>query len=314
MRIIPEYEPVGKLYLSFVRNFYHTRFDYGQTICDMISSVPEEVDVEVFISSDETAEFMDLLDVNAIRRERVDLNTYSPLRGILAEYFPVFCQAPDGGGVGLHFKHEKLDLADYLHRFSGDIIDEMGFRSLRMKQNFATAKIAINDDLCLISEEDSDGEQARARLDFFRENFPDQHFEPVEPLAGDNTKDLDMFLWPILPEVWLVSEYPRSSPQAASVEPTVRKIREYGHQVIRIPGLPKVEYSDVNTMPNYANGVVLNDVALCPFYDRSEDRMVYDILESLGYGVKPIDCRKIIESNSGLHCISKTVPSALLGN
>ena len=124
MRIIPEYEPVGKLYLSFVRDFFHTRFEYGQTICDVVSTVPEEVDVEVFISDDEVPVFQDLLDLNVIDRNRVSLNPFSPLRGILAEYFPVFCETHHGSGVGLHFKHDRLDLSDFLH-LSLDLIADL---------------------------------------------------------------------------------------------------------------------------------------------------------------------------------------------
>ncbi len=141
------------------------------------------------------------------------------------------------------------------------------------------------------------------------ELFPDQAFHIVPALAGDVTGDLDMYLWPIAPEVWIVSEYPAGSPQDESVAPTRRVLKEHGHTVLSVPGLPPLVYDDVNTMPNYANGIIINDIALAPAYQREEDdHVVLNILENYGFRVYPIDCSQIIRSNSGLHCISKTVP------
>jgi hypothetical protein len=230
----------------------------------------------------------------------------------VAEYFPVFCLADDGGGAAIHFRCDKLDLADYLHRFSGDIIDELGILPLRMEEDFATARVSVNRDLCLLSERDPGSPAAVARLDFFREFFPDQRFVQVPPLAGDVTGDLDMFLWPVRPGVWLLSRYPDGTPQEESVIPSMEAILGHGHEVVRIPGLPGIRHDDVDSMPNYANGILLNGTALFPSYGRREDDLVAGILESLGYSAVPVGCGRIIESNSGLHCISKTLPKVLL--
>jgi len=35
MRLIPEYEPVEKLYLSFIHPFFNTRFHYGKAQCEI---------------------------------------------------------------------------------------------------------------------------------------------------------------------------------------------------------------------------------------------------------------------------------------
>lgn len=311
MMIIPEYEPVGRLYLSFVNSFFHTRFDYGRTICDIAREVSGHVPVEIFVAEDEKPLLLNILAESGLSEDCIVLNPNSPLRGIIAEYFPVFCRDEDGMGTGLHFRNDKLDLADYLHRFSGDLIDSLGLRPLRMEESFATARISVNDDLCLVSEEETDS-AAEARLDFFRNSFPFQRFIPVPPLAGDHTGDLDMFLWPVRPKVWLVSEYPDGTPQEISVRPAIEAIRGHGHDVVLIPGLPRIRYDDVNTMPNYANGILINGKALCPSYSRPEDEVVPRLLEEFGYEAVPVDCRRIIESNSGLHCISKTLPSSIL--
>ncbi|MBN2586935.1 MAG: agmatine deiminase family protein [Candidatus Fermentibacteraceae bacterium] len=312
MRLIPEYDPVGRLYLSFVRDFYHSRFDYGGTICDIAEAVSGKVGIEVFVAGEEQPFFMELLRSRGIDDGGLILNPNSPLRGIVAEYFPVFCREEDGRGVGIHFRNDNLDLADYLHRFAGDIIDSLGIEPLRMEENFATARISVNGDLCLLSEDEPESPAAAARLQFFRSSFPEQVFRQVPSLTGDHTRDLDMFLWPVRPGIWLVSRYPEGTPQEVSVRPSLEAIRIHGHEAVMIPGLPPIRYGDVNTMPNYANGILVNGTALFPSYDRTEDEQVGRMLESMGYEAIPVDCRKIIESNSGLHCISKTVPSSLL--
>jgi agmatine/peptidylarginine deiminase len=61
-------------------------------------------------------------------------------------------------------------------------------------------------------------------------------------------------------------------------------------------------------VPNYANGVILNQLALVPAYGRKEDSVVLDILRGFGFTVEQIDCSDIILSNSAIHCISTVIP------
>ena len=82
----------------------------------------------------------------------------------------------------------------------------------------------------------------------------------------------------------------------------------HGHMVNRVPSLEPIIYDDINTMPNYANGVIVNHAALVPAYGRKEDEVIQHILRDYGYEVLPIDCRDIILSNGAVHCVSKTVP------
>ena len=312
MRIIPEYEPVGKLYLSFVKNFFHSRFNYGRTICEIVSAVADRVTVEVFVSEDETEFFLDLLEQNDIKPHEIVLNHDSPARGIIQEYFPIFCEGENGEGLALHFHHRELELCDSLYSFSERLITALGLQPLRLDNSFGTAKVSVNEDICLIADYMASGDSGLRRLQFLRKNFPAQTFIPVPTLDGDNTRDLDMYLWPIKPGIWLASQYPENSPQEQSVLPAIHRIEEHGHEVIRIPGLDRIAYDDINTMPNYANGILIDDCALYPSYNQPEDEIVGEVLRANGFEAIPIDCRDIILSNSGLHCISKTVPMRLL--
>jgi len=314
MRIIPEYESVGKLYLSFVQNFYHSRFNYGRTICEMARVVADRVTVEVFVSEDETEFFLDLLEQNDVKPDEIVLNHDSPKRGIIQDYFPIFAEDEKGNGLGLLFSNEYLDAREFLYRFSERTLNSIGIFALVMNESFGTAVISVNEDLCLIAEYLANGDSGLQRLQFLRKNFPSQVFVPVPTLKGDSTRDLDMYLWPIKPGIWLASQYPENTPQEQSVLPAIRRIEEHGHEVIRIPGLDRIAYDDVNTMPNYANGVLINGCALYPSYCKPEDEIVGEILRVNGLDAIPIDCRDIILTQSGLHCISKTVPKRILAD
>jgi hypothetical protein len=314
MRLIPEYEPVQKLYLCFVHEFFNTRFGYGKAICQIIQAAQHYVGVELLIGLPEMAYFQEECQRYPISLEHVVINHDTPGRGIMAEYVPIFARDEAGETIGVTFLNSFLDHPEELKRFSERMTARLGFRTLDMGFSFATAQLLVNEDVVLLSDCQFKGDDQDAKLKFFTENFPTQSFHIVPALAGDLTEDLDMYLWPIAPRVWIASEYPAHSPQAESIEPALRVLKEHGHTVHRVPGLEPIIYDDINTMPNYVNGVIINHAALVPAYQRKEDEIVVGILRGYGYDVFPIDCSQVILSNSGIHCISKTAPQRKTGN
>lgn len=308
MRLVSEYEPVQKLCLSFVHEFFNTRFNYGKTLCKIIQVVKEYVEVEVWASRADMPILQAICRDEGIILDKILINHDAPGRGIIAEYAPIFACDDLGHGVGLVFQHPFLDEANALHDFSQRLTHRLGFGVLELGFEFATTHLLVNDNMVLLSERLFRGLAGALRKQRLTELFPTQTFHVVPALAGDITADLDMYLWPIAPRIWLMSEYPAHTCQAASIAPTLRVLREHGHIVHRVPGLSPLVFEDVNTMPNYANGIIVNRIALVPAYQREEDRFVVNLLQDYGYQVFPIDCSQIILSNSGLHCISKTVP------
>ena len=153
---------------------------------------------------------------------------------------------------------------------------------------------------------------AERKLLFFQEHFSEQTFVQVPSLAEELTPDLDTYLWPIKPNVWIVSEYPEGSKQAVSIEPAIETLHKYNHTIHRVPGLERIFYNDINTIPNYTNGIIINNAALCPAYNRPEDDIIVKILEEYGYDVYPINCQDIILTQCGIHCISKSVPKKII--
>jgi len=309
MQFIPEYEPVKKLYLCFVREFFDTRFHYGRAQCEIIRAAQPEVEIELLISPDEIAVFRAICEAQGVALTRVTFNHDTPARSILAEYAPIFARDEQGNRVGLTFRNPLLENGAALKDFSERMLVREGFQPWNTGMDFSTAHLLVNEDVVFLSEYFfREGRQRRA-YEMLRRAFPTYHFYLVPGLAGDVTHDLDMYLWPIAPKTWVVSEYAQGTPQAQSVAPAVQRLKAHGHRVHFVPGLERIKYADVDTMPNYANGVIINRTALVPAYQRSEDRIVQEILSAYGYRVRPIDCSHIILSNSGVHCISKTIPS-----
>ena len=141
MRIIPEYEPVGKLYLSFVKHFFHTRFKYGRTICEIAKAVADRVTVEVFVSEDDTDFLLGLLEQNDIKPDKVELNHESSKRGIIQDYFPIFAEDEEGNGLGLLFRNERLKNSDHLRCFSARVLNSIGITGLAMNGDFPPAPV-----------------------------------------------------------------------------------------------------------------------------------------------------------------------------
>ena len=313
MRLIPEYEPVRKLYLSFVHDFFNTRFHYRQALCEIIAAANSFVDVELFLSVRDMENWFAEERKNPLcQSAQYCTNNDSPNRAILMEYVPFFAEDDNVQPVGLVFHNPQLEESDKLKQFSQRMVSNLGIPCVDMGFDFSSAHVAVNEEVVLLSDHWFQGEEGAGRLEYFQSNFPGQDFHVIPSLAGDITHDLDMFLWPIKPRVWIASEYPAGLPQVESMEPALQVLNDYGHVIHRVPGLEPIIHDDINTMPNYANGVILNQAALVPAYQREEDGIVQGILEDHGFQVFPIDCRQVILTNSGVHCISKTVPAQVI--
>jgi hypothetical protein len=208
----------------------------------------------------------------------------------------------------LVFRYQRLEDPEAIYAFSIWLAEQNGFTPLELGFTFTTAQLLVNEDVVLLSADQYKTAEDECKLRFFKENFQDYHYHIVPSLYGDVTGDLDMFLWPIAPKVWIVSQYPAGSPQEQSIAPALEALAFHGHTIHRVPGLDPLIYSDINTVPNYANGVILNRLALVPAYNRKEDSVVVDILCGYGFTVEQIDCSDIILSNAAIHCISMAIP------
>ncbi|MBL7127418.1 MAG: agmatine deiminase family protein [Ignavibacteria bacterium] len=312
MRIIPEYEPVGLLYLSFVQKFFNSRFKFGKAICEIAKVASRNIDVEIFIAHQDVPYLKKEMEDANLDSANIIFNYDSPERGILAEYTPIFWETTEGKGGAIIFNNTKLNSFEKLHSFSERLSKKLNLNLLDIEVEFTTSAIIVNENLCLLSKDLFQDSNAERKLLFFQEHFSEQTFVQVPSLAEEVTPDLDTYLWPIKPNVWIVSEYPEGSMQAVSIEPAIETLHKYNQTIHRVPGLERIVYDDINTIPNYTNGIIINNAALCPAYNRPEDDIIVKILEEYGYDVYPINCQDIILTQCGIHCISKSVPKKII--
>ena len=310
LRFIPEYAPMRKLALCFVDVFFNQRFHYGRAHAQIIRAC-RGVQVEMHLEPGEMEAFRAAVSPEVLTLPYLTLDTVSPGRAIMLEAAPIYAEDADTGAAryGMIFHNPRLDEDARLYAFARWMAEQNGFTPLEPDFPFATAQLLVNEDVVLLSAGQFQTAEDECKLRFFQEHFPGYHFHIVPPLTGDLTDDLDMYLWSIAPKVWIASQYPAGSAQEHSISPALDVLAHYGHRVHRVPGLEPIIYEDINTMPNYANGVLLNRLALAPAYKRKEDGVVVDILHGYGFTVEPIDCSDIILSNSGIHCISAAIPA-----
>lgn len=307
MRFIPEYSPARKLALSYVDSFFNTRFHYGRAQAQIIRAC-RGFPVEMYLAPGEMDAFRAAVGEEVFALPNLAFNPVSPNRSIMLEAAPIFAEDEDGRRIGLVFCRPRLEDPQDAQAFSRWFAEQHGFTPFELDFDFAAAKLLVNEDVVLLSAEQFQAPGDERKLRFFQEQFPGYHYHIVPPLEGDVTGDLDMFLWPIAPRAWIASQYPPGSPQEQSITPALEALASHGHTVHRVPGLEPIIYADINTMPNYANGILLNRLALVPAYGRKEDSAVVEILRGYSYMVEQIDCSDIILTNSAIHCISIVVP------
>lgn len=311
LRIIPEYEPVSKLFLCFVHDFYNSRFKYGKALAEIIQTALPFVEVELFIAENEIEIFQDELQKKGISVEDIQLNFNTPNRSILNEWAPIFCTDENGKGYGITFNwlrnHPDYNELSYLEKFSSRLVKYMGLEEYHLNFNFSTAAIIVNENIVLVSKHYLNDEN-ESEITLFENILKQSQVIPVPPLAEELTFDLDTYLLSIKPKVWILSDYSNNIPQGKSIAFTKNILKELGHTIHLVPGVERICYDDINTIPNYTNCIILNNAVLVPAYNRKEDKYIQGILSDYGFDVFPIDSRDIVLTNSVLHCISKTLP------
>jgi agmatine/peptidylarginine deiminase len=311
LRVIPEYEPVSRLFICFVQEFYNSRFKYGKALAKIIEAALPYVKVELFISENEIEIFQIELQNSGVNIDDIQLNFDSPNRSILNEWTPIFCIDDNGKKYGLTFNwlrnHPDYKELSHLEFFSSRFVKYIGMEEHHLDFDFSTSAISANEDTILVSKHYFNNENDTNIVHLRNILMQDKVFL-VPSLAEELTHDLDTYLFAIKPKVWILSDYPEDSPQGKSVSFAKNILKELGHIIHMVPGLERICYGDINTFPSYTNSIILNNAVLVPSYDRKEDKYIQGILSDYGFDVYPIDSRDIVLTNSVLHCISKTLP------
>jgi agmatine/peptidylarginine deiminase len=149
-----------------------------------------------------------------------------------------------------------------------------------------------------------------------RRYFGAEHWVVLEPLSGEPTQHIDMFMTLVAPDVAVLASLdPKDDPDNA------RRLDEAALQVskaqtragpMKVHRLPMPSHSD-GKWRTYTNVIFANETLLIPSYpDVSPDldRQAFELYSKLlpGHRVVQIDASSIIQKNGSLHCISIQVP------
>lgn len=311
MRIIPEYEPVTKLYLSFVQDFYNTRFHFGKVIGAIAKAALSYVEVEIFVDDKDVKYLEKELGNCGVSVNDVILNFNSPGRAIINEWAPIFCIDNASIPRAINFKwlsnHPDYKELKSVELFSETFSDKLGLKKIKLDFDFSTAAVSAENDIVFACKYYFP--ENTQRFDIFKNIISDQSIFLIPSLADEPTEDLDTYLLPIKPKVWVIANYNIESPQAKSVEYAYKILKDLGHTVHFIDNPDKISYQDIYTYPSYCNCIILNKAVIVPSFHRKEDDTIKGIFKDYGFDVYQVDCTDIVLANCGPHCISKTLPA-----
>lgn len=313
LKVIPEYQRVSKILLSFVHEFYNTRFKFGRAVANVASIAKDIIDVEIFTSEQDLPILELELFSAGVNPGDVIITLKSPERAILNEWFPVFCEEKNKNSAALTFNwlsnHKNYSELKASIDFGKEYVRNMNLQEFSLPFDFCTSAITANDKLILLSDYYF---QNNNNLKIFADLISKQDIITVKTLVSDVTNDLDNFILPVNEKTWITSKYANGSIEAKSIEYIQRSLIEKGYDMIFLPGLDLIKYNDINTIPSYTNIIILNNIVLIPSFNQKDDFYVKDIFKEMGFEVFSIDCSDIILANTGLHCLSKTIPASII--
>lgn len=310
IKLIPEYRAVDKLYLSFANEFFNTRFGYGEVITRIVKILKNKVDIEIFVNNGDSEYLESELIKLGLSLSDVITNENYYGTSITTTGFPLLGENNLGIKYGLVYKtyDPKID------EFGSYICKKDRLKEINLGFRFNSAAVAINDDLVLVSVDElqeknkTTGEVLCAdysEKELKLREILDNEVILVPSLPGELTCDLDTFLMPIKPKVWISADYGENSVQNSVIDYVISLLKERKHIVHQIPGLKSVVYDDINTLPNYQNSIIINNIAIVPAYNIVQDLEIQNLLREYNFEVHAINCSKLIESNAALHCISR---------
>jgi agmatine deiminase len=143
-----------------------------------------------------------------------------------------------------------------------------------------------------------------------------QHLIVLEPLAGEPTSHVDMFVTIVNADTIVVAEMDRKEDDANArlLDQAVQRLCEYqtNNGTLVVERIPMPPQRDAAEWPTYTNVVYANGVLLLPYYYEKDTtwqraRAVYSRLLP-DWKIVGIDCTDVIESGGALHCLTLNLP------
>ena len=124
------------------------------------------------------------------------------------------------------------------------------------------------------------------------------------PTSVDSTQHIDMWMLPTGDDEVIIGEYTFDPPDRITDE-VAAEMTARGYTVRRTPG-----WTSGGTHYTYTNAVILNNIALIPWFNNANDATALAVFQAAlpGHTIQQVDCRGIIGSAGALHCIVMHVP------
>ncbi len=316
--LYPEFEPCEALVLGFGELIQH----HPKTLVDIVTALDGKIPIVGVVGDHiQYTDVIEHLDKAGVSAENVQLVEVPVVGMWIRDFGPSFIRLPDGQFMALdalyirrdHMPDDwiprylagyfKLPVADVPLRLNGGNLLANGEGWL-----FTTTQVLTFNMRDGISQEEIGG--------LLRRYYGAEHWMVFEPLSGEPTQHIDMFMTLVARDIAVVATLD------ADEDPVnARRLDEAAAQVakaqtrsgpMRVHRIPMPSHAD-GKWRTYTNVIFANETLLIPSYpDVSPDldRRALEIYSKLlpERRIVQIDASSIIQKNGSLHCISIQVP------
>jgi agmatine/peptidylarginine deiminase len=283
IRIFPEYELIDTVVFAFRNQFFNTRFGYGKIIAELTNILSQHIKIEIYVT-DKDKVYLD----REMEKAGVDESAYEriktcPSECILNSFMPIFGYNREGEIIGITFPFLPSDAAyetdlKQCEEYAKSYLNNRKIENIRMPFEFGATRIAANGNIALVSNCHENSETRK----WFESNITQKCFF-VPYIETEPTRDLDVFMLPLSENKWLLTKFDKARREQKTIDYVSQLLRDLKQDVIFIPGMEKVKHDDVDCLPNYANCLIANDIAIVPKYGRKEDETIVEVLSDMRF-------------------------------
>jgi agmatine/peptidylarginine deiminase len=294
-------------------------FHHQKTLLELTAAVDEDVPILGIVSNRAQADSLSgLLTADGLAPDRIT-PVFFPTRGMwIRDYGPLFVN--QGNRLAIVDPRYKVDPDDGVPTA---MAEQWGFESVQTPLWAEGGQLVHNGEgLLLVStalarlnaaHDGVDGAQIQRRL---QQSLPFREAHWVDPLPGEPTGHLDMFMVFIGPDRLVVAELgddaaPEVSSHLDATAARMREIRQSGAplEVLRLP----TPAPRNGTWFTYTNVILIANQVLVPQYAGPGDEANRSALRFWRRALPDrevigIDSSSIIRRNGSLHCISLPIP------
>ncbi len=243
------------------------------------------------------------------------------------DYGPMFVRLSDGEGLLVNADYtmeiDGGDLPGVDDEFPDVMASATGARAMTVPVRLQGGNVLSNGDgLCVtstwvFSENEGLGKDPNDIAAVLGERMGMRRWLFVTPLAGEQTRHVDMFLTFLAPGLAVVGQFDANDDPVnagicdAAAELLAEEMTSRGPmRVVRIP-MPK---PDGDVFRSYTNVVFANGVLLVPTYNGGDPALEQEALDLYrrlmpGWQIAGVNCDALIGMGGALHCVVLNIPS-----